>query len=71
MPRPVTIVIAIPVPELDNFQRFRIDLSLERPAVLIGAPDFVTAVVDLDPGDGPPSPGGHRLYGLTRLPSVH
>ena len=67
----MTVVIAIPVPELDDFEGFRIDLGLESQAIPVGSPDFVTAVIDLDPGNGPALTGGHCFDRFPRLPSIH
>lgn len=59
------------VAQLDDFERHRVDFGFEGATLFIGSSDFVAAVVDFDPSDGPALAGRHGLNGRAWLPMLH
>jgi hypothetical protein len=58
------LALVVVLLELQDLERFRVDLGFESSALGIGEPNFITAVIDLQPLYLPALDCGHLPHGI-------
>jgi hypothetical protein len=66
----LTLALVLLWLELQDFERFRVDLGFESAALGIGEANFITTIVDLQPLYKPALGCGHLPHGVARLPAL-
>lgn len=64
-------MLVVSILDIDDVECGRVYRCLEATALLVDAINFVAAVIDLDPRDGPAVVRGHGPHGLAFLPVVY